>query len=51
MSPFLIDDRGEVWDPNSLVLRARLHASVGAQELRDFAVLNLGFIGLGDRKG
>ena len=46
MSPFLIDDRGEVWDPNSRVLRARLHASVGAQELRDFAVLNLGFIAL-----
>jgi hypothetical protein len=46
VSPFLIDDGGKVWDPHSLVLRARLHASVGAQELRDFAVLNLGFIAL-----
>jgi hypothetical protein len=46
VSPVLIDDRGKVWDSQSLVLRARLHASVGAQELRDFAVLNLGFIAL-----
>jgi hypothetical protein len=44
--PFLIDDRGKLWDPHSLVLRAQLHASVGTQELRDFAVLNLGFIAL-----
>jgi hypothetical protein len=44
--PFLIDEQGKVWDPHSLVLRARLHASVSAQELRDFAVLNLGFIAL-----
>jgi len=44
--PFLIDERGKVWDPHSLVLRAQLHASVSAQELRDFAVLNLGFIAL-----
>ena len=46
MSPFLIDDRGRVWDPHSRGLRAQLHASIGAQELRDFAVLNLGFIAL-----
>ena len=46
MLPFLIDDRGKLWDPHSLVLRAQLHASVGTQELRDFAVLNLGFIAL-----
>jgi hypothetical protein len=46
VSPFLIDDRGRVWDPHSRVLRAQLHASIGAQELRDFTVLNLGFIAL-----
>jgi hypothetical protein len=43
---FLIDERGKVWEPHSLVLRARLHASLSAQELCDFAVLNLGFIAL-----
>ena len=46
MLPFLIDDRGKVWDAHSVVLRARLHASLRAQEFRDFAVLNLGFIAL-----
>ena len=46
MSLLLIDDRGELWDQNSPALRSRLRASVAGEELRQFAVLNLGFIGL-----
>ena len=42
----LIDDRGKVWEAHSLVLRSRLRASIDDTELREFAILNLGFIGL-----
>lgn len=50
MSVLLIDDRGELLEPHSLVLRSRLRASVEAGELREFAILNLGFIGLATSK-
>lgn len=46
MSLWLIDDHGEFWDQHSPALRARLSVSVAGEELRRFAVLNLGFIGL-----
>jgi hypothetical protein len=42
----LIDDQGEFWDQRSPVLRSRLRASIVDRELCQFAVLNLGFIGL-----
>jgi hypothetical protein len=42
----LIDDRGKLWESHSLVLRSRLRASIDDRELHEFAVLNLGFIGL-----
>jgi hypothetical protein len=47
----LIDDRGKVWESHSLVLRSRLRASIEDRELREFAILNLGFIGLAISKG
>jgi hypothetical protein len=47
----LIDDRGKVWESHSLELRSRLHASIDNGELRNFAILNLGFIGLAISKG
>jgi hypothetical protein len=46
VATLLIDDRGKVWDAHSYVLRSRLRASVDPGELREFAILNLGFIGL-----
>jgi hypothetical protein len=46
LSLLLIDDQGEFWDQHSPVLRSRLRASVASGELRRFAVLNLGFVGL-----
>jgi hypothetical protein len=47
----LIDDRGKVWESHSPVLRAQLRASIDDGELRRFAILNLGFIGLAISKG
>jgi hypothetical protein len=47
VSALLIDDRGKIWDPHSLVLRSRLHASLEGRELIAYAISNLGFIGLG----
>ena len=46
MSALLIDERGKLWDPRSVALRALLRASVEEKQLREFAILNLGFIGL-----
>jgi hypothetical protein len=51
MPVLLIDDRGKVWEPHSLALRSRLRASIDDVELREFAILNLGFIGLAISKG
>lgn len=51
MSVLLIDDRGALWDLHSRALRSRLRASVEDGELREFAILNLGFIGLAVAKG
>jgi hypothetical protein len=51
MPVLLIDDRGKVWEPDSPVLRSRLRASIDDGELRKFAILNLGFIGLAISKG
>jgi hypothetical protein len=51
MSALLIDDRGKVWSSDSPVLRSRLRASVDDRELREFAIVNLGFIGLVVSKG
>jgi hypothetical protein len=46
VSLLLIDDQGELWDQHSPDLRLRLRASIAGGELRQFAVLNLGFISL-----
>jgi hypothetical protein len=46
MLALLIDDRGKLWDPRSVALRSTLRASVEDKELHEFAILNLGFIGL-----
>jgi hypothetical protein len=51
MPVLLIDDRGKVWEPHSLALRSRLRASIDDGELQEFAILNLGFIGLAISKG
>ena len=51
MPPLLIDDRGKVWESHSLVLRSRLRASIDDRELHEFAILNLGFIGLASSRG
>ena len=51
MPVLLIDDRGKVWESHSLALRSRLRASIDDGELREFAILNLGFIGLAISKG
>jgi hypothetical protein len=51
MPVLLIDDRGKVWESHSLVLRSRLRASIDNRELHEFAILNLGFIGLVVSKG
>jgi len=47
----LIDDRGKVWESHSLALRSRLLASIKDWDLCEFAILNLGFIGLAISKG
>jgi hypothetical protein len=47
----LIDDRGKVWESQSLALRSRLLASIEDRELCEFAILNLGFIGVAISKG
>ena len=46
MSALLIDERGKLWDPRSVGLRALLRASVADKELREFAIVNLGFVGV-----
>jgi hypothetical protein len=46
MWPTLIDERGRHWEARSLALRSRLRASIGDQELAQFAILNLGFIAI-----
>ena len=51
MPLLLIDDQGKVWEPHSHALRSRLRASIDDGELREFAILNLGFIGLAISKG
>jgi hypothetical protein len=51
MTVLLIDDRGKVWESHSLMLRSRLRASIDDGELHEFAILNLGFIGLAILKG
>lgn len=51
MLTVLIDDRGKVWDSHSPVLRSRLRASIPAETLREFAIVNLGFIGLAISRG
>jgi hypothetical protein len=51
MPMLLIDDRGKVWESHSLALRSRLLASIKDRELCEFAILNLGFIGLAISKG
>jgi hypothetical protein len=42
----LIDERGKHWEPHSRVLRSRLRASIEDEDLAQFAILNLGFIGI-----
>jgi hypothetical protein len=51
MPALLIDDRGKVWGSHSLVLRSQLRASIEGEELNEFAILNLGFIGLTISRG
>jgi hypothetical protein len=46
MSALLIDERGKLWDPRSVALRALLRASIEDRELREFAIVNLGFVGV-----
>jgi hypothetical protein len=44
MPSLVFDDHGTVWDTRSLALRLR--ASIDARDLREFAVLNLGYVSL-----
>ena len=51
MRSVLFDDRGEVWDARSRGLADDLQASIGGEELADYAIRNLGFVGVKETDG
>ena len=44
MRSVIFDDRGELWDARSRRLAYDLNASIGGEELLNYAVRNLGFV-------
>lgn len=51
MRTVLFDDQGEVWDARSRSLAHDLNASIGREELIDYAIRNLGFAAAKERGG
>jgi hypothetical protein len=51
MRSVLFDDRGDVWDASSRRLVTDLHASIHGEELVEYAVRNLGFVGAKELRG
>lgn len=51
MRSVVFDDQGEVWDAQSRRLAHDLNASIGGDELIDYAVRNLGFAAAKERGG
>ena len=51
MRSVLIDDRGEMWDAGSRRLADDLQASITGEELTDFAIRNMGFVGVAGANG
>jgi len=44
MRSVIFDDQGDLWDAGSRKLALDLHASIGGEELVDYAIRNLGFV-------
>jgi hypothetical protein len=51
MRSVLFDDRGEMWDARSRDLADVLNASIAGEELADYAIRNLGYIGAKEGDG
>ncbi len=51
MRSVIIDDRGELWDARTRRLADELHASIGGEELVDYAIRNLGFVAVKEMGG
>jgi hypothetical protein len=46
MQSFVFDDRGDAWDAKSRSLAEALQASIGGEELLNYVIRNLGFVGI-----
>jgi len=51
MRSVIFDDRGELWDARTRCLAHELQASIGGEELVDYAIRNLGFVAVKDLGG
>lgn len=51
MGSAIFDDQGELWDTRSPWLACELNASIGGEELVDYAVRNLGYVAVKELNG